>query len=162
MTDKDTFCEQIRLHEKAMYSLAFSVVRNKTDAADVISETIFRAYKNIDTLKDINAFKSWILRIVHNTAVEFVRKNSDIIPFDEIEIVADNSEDNIITTLTLKEAVERLMQPYRTVVVLYYYENLSISQISKITNTTIVTVKQRLSRARKQLRNILKEDFRGE
>ena len=162
MTDKDTFCEQIRLHEKAMYSLAFSVVRNKTDAADVISETIFRAYKNIDTLKDINAFKSWILRIVHNTAVEFVRKNSNIIPFDEIEIVADNSEDNIITTLTLKGAVERLMQPYRTVVVLYYYEDLSISQISKITNTTVVTVKQRLSRARKQLRNILKEDFRGE
>ena len=50
--DKDTFCEQIRLHEKAMYDLAFSLVRNDTDAADIISEAILRAYKNLNSLKE--------------------------------------------------------------------------------------------------------------
>lgn len=162
MTDKDTFCEQIRLQEKAMYALALSLVRNEADAAEVISEAIFRAYKNLDTLKNIQAFKPWILRIVHNTAVELIRKNSKFISLDEAKIVFDSHENQIITSLSLKEAVQRLKQPYRTAVVLYYYEDLSLLQTARITNATIVTVKQRLSRARKQLREILKEDFRDE
>lgn len=162
MTDKDTFCDQIRLQEKAMYYLAFSIVKNEADAAEVISEAIFRAYKNLDTLKNIQAFKPWILRIVHNTAVEFIRKNSKTISFDEVEPISESNENKFTASLSVKEAVKSLKQPYRTVIVLYYYEDLSILQIAKITNATTVTVKQRLSRARKQLREILKEDFRNE
>ena len=79
MIDKENFCEHIRQQENAMYSLAFSVVKNDADAAEIISESIFRAYRKIDTLKNENAFKPWILRIVHNTAVEFVRKNAKIV-----------------------------------------------------------------------------------
>ena len=162
MTDKELFCEQIRQQEKAMYTLAFSVVRNETDAAEIISESIFRAYKSMDTLKNEKAFKPWILLIVHNTAVEFVRKNSKIISLDEVEIPDENNENRLITTISLKEAIESLKQPYRTVIVLFYYEDFSIAQISKITDASIATVKQRLFRARKQLREILKEDFRNE
>ena len=61
----------------------------------------------------------------------------------------------------LREAVNSLKQPYRTVVVLFYYENLSVSKIAQITNTNVVAVKKQLSRARKMLREILKEDFNG-
>ena len=150
MTDKDAFCEHIRLCENAMYSLAFSIVRNGSDAGEIISESIYRAYKNLDTLKNENSFKPWILRIVHNTAVEMIRKNSKIIPMDDIT-----------TSLTVREAVNSLKQPYRTVVVLFYYENLSVSKIAQITNTNVVAVKKQLSRARKMLREILKEDFNG-
>ena len=74
MIDKDTFCEQIRLHEKAMYYLAFSLVQNEADAADVIGEAILRAYKNIDGLKSEKAFKAWLLKIIHNTAVDIYEK----------------------------------------------------------------------------------------
>lgn len=162
LTDKETFCEQIRKHEKAMYGLAFSVVKNEADASEAISEAILKAYKNISSLKNETAFKAWILRIVHNTSVELVRKNARIISLDEIELAENSAEENIVNNLTLKEAVERLEQPFRTAVILYYYENLSISQISDITGATAVAVKQRLSRARKQLRKLLKEDFISE
>lgn len=162
MLDKDTFCEQIRLCENAMYKLAFSIVKNDADATEIISESIFRAYKSWDSLKSAQAFKAWILRIVHNTSVEFIRKNSRIIPFDEAELHEYGEESRLVTSISLKRAVENLAQPYRTVVVLYYYEDLSILQIAKITDTAIVTVKQRLSRARKQLRELLKEDFGDE
>ena len=162
LTDKDIFCEQIRLCEKAMYSLAFSIVRNDSDAGEIISESIYRAYKNLETLKNDNSFKPWILRIVHNTAVEMIRKNSKIIPMGEIpDFPDDNLENDITTRLTVREAVNRLKQPYRTVVVLFYYENLSVFKIAQITNTNIGAVKKQLSRARKMLREILKEDFNG-
>lgn len=57
MLNKDSFCDLIRLHEKSMYALAFSIVRNDADAAEVISEAIYRAYKNLSSLKDIKSFK---------------------------------------------------------------------------------------------------------
>ncbi len=162
LTDKDAFCEHIRLCEKAMYYLAFSIVRNDSDAGEIISESIYRAYKNLDTLKNKNSFKPWILRIVHNTAVETVRKNSKIIPMEEIPDIPDDSTENDITTIiTVHEAVNSLKPPYRTVVVLFYYENISVSQIAQITSTSMVNVKKQLSRARKMLREILKEDFNG-
>ena len=162
MTDKEKFCEHIRLCEKAMYSLAFSIVRNKSDAEEVISESIYRAYKSLDTLKSDNSFKPWILRIVHNTAVEMIRKDSKIIPMDELIDTADDGSENEITTkLALRDAAESLKQPYLTVVVLFYYENLSVSKITQITSTNIVAVKKQLSRARKMLREILKEYFNG-
>ncbi len=160
LTDKETFCEYIRLCEKAMYSLAFSIVRNDSDAGEILSESIYRAYKNLDTLKNENSFKPWILRIVHNTAVEMIRKNSKILPMEETpDIPYDNPENEITARLTVQEAVNSLKQPYRTVVVLFYYENLSVSKIAQITSTNTVTVKKQLSRARKMLREILKEDF---
>lgn len=162
MTDQDTFCRQIRLHEKAMYSLAYSVVKNEADAADVIGEAIYRAYKNIDSLKDINSFKPWILRIVHNTAIELIRKNTKTVSIDEVYTASDTDEREFITAMSLREAVENLGQPYRTVVVLYYYEDIPIARIAKITGATTAAVKKRLSRAREQLRKVLKEDFANE
>lgn len=162
LIDKDEFCEHIRLCEKAMYSLAISIVKNEFDAGEIISESIYRAYKNLDKLNNINSFKPWILRIVHNTAVEMIRKNSKVITMDEIpDTVVDRTENDITTKLTLRSAVKSLKQPYRTVVALYYYENLSIAKIAQITSTNIVAVKTQLSRARKMLREILKGDFNG-
>lgn len=103
-----------------------------------------------------------MLKIVHNTAVEFIRKNSKTVFLEETPSISENDSIDPLTALTLKDAVKKLPQPYRTAVILYYYEDLPISQIAKITNTSAVTVKQRLSRARKQLKIILKEDYENE
>lgn len=163
MIDKDTFCYLIKLYEKAMYHLAFSIVKNDADAAEVISESIFRAYKHLDLLKDVAAFKSWILKIVRNTAVEYIRKNSKLISLSEIETADFVSNDSsVINSLSLKETIKRLNEPYASVIILYYYEDLTISQIAKITSTSTANVKKRLSRAREKLREFFKEDFSNE
>lgn len=160
MINKEDFCEKIRLCERAMYSLAYSILRNDADAAEAISEAICRAYKNINTLKNENAFKAWILRVVHNVAVEMIRDNSRLISIEDApEIAEEGSENKIATKIALREAVNNLKQPYRTVVVLFYYENLSVSKISEITSTSAVTVKKQLSRARRMLKEALREDF---
>ncbi|MCI7369601.1 MAG: sigma-70 family RNA polymerase sigma factor [Firmicutes bacterium] len=159
MIDKDTFCRLVRQNEKAMYSVSFSILSNESDAADAISEALYRAYKNLDTLKNEYAFKPWILRIVRNCAVELVRSNKNLLSIDDVEVEESSGENDIVTALTLRKAVEQLKQPYKEVVVLYYYEDLSIAQISKITGASVVTAKQQLSRARKMLRDMLMETF---
>ena len=145
-----------------MYSVAFSILSNESDAADAISESIYRAYKNLDTLNNIYSFKPWLLRIVRNCAVELVRSNKKLLSIDDVEIEESSSENEIVTALTLRKAVDQLKQPYREVVVLFYFEDLSIAQISKITGTSVVTAKQQLSRARKMLREMLMETFSNE
>ena len=162
-TDKEEFCKQIRLCERAMYSVAFSVLKNESDAAEVLSEAIYRAYKKLETLKNENTFKPWILKIVHNTAVEEIRKNSKLVSMEEIPETADSvTVEKLTAHITLKAAVDSLEQPYRTTVVLFYYENLSVLEIAQITETTPAAVKKRLSRARNMLRELLKEDFNNE
>lgn len=161
LIDKDEFCERVRTYENSMYALAFSILKNESDAGEAVCESIYRAYKNIDDLKNKNSFKPWILRIVHNTAVEMIRKNSKVIlSMDAVEDKGyDGAENTITTQIALKEAINKLKPDYRTAIVLFYYENLSVSKIASVTGANIVSVKKRLSRARKALQEILKEDF---
>ena len=162
-TDKESFCQQIRLCERAMYSAAFSVLKNESDCADVISEAIYRAYKKLDTLKSEASFKPWILSIVHNTAVEEIRKSAKIIKTEEIaDFPCNGPEQGLTESISLKCAVDSLKQPYRTAVVLFYYESLSVAQIAQITGTGTAAVKKRLSRARSMLKELLKEDWGNE
>ena len=108
--DKDEFCEQIRLYEKSMYYVAMSVVRNEADAGDVISEAIYRAYKSLPALKHKRFFKAWILRIVHNTAVEWIRKNARLVQMEAIEenIEEQSVHDDLTMKVTLKEQLALL------------------------------------------------------
>lgn len=162
LTEKDEFCEQIRLCENAMYALAFSVVKNDADAAEIMSESVFRAYTARTGLKSRKAFKAWILKIVHNTAVEYIRKESKTVELSEGCAVSDTEESSIASSLSLREAVKALPQPYRTAIVLFYYESLSASQIARITDSTPAAVRKQLSRGRSLLRESLKEDFANE
>lgn len=164
MIDKEQFCDLIKQNERAMYSLAYSLVRNDSDAQEVISESIYRAFYHLSSLKSEKAFKAWVLSIVHNTAVELIRKNSRLTNLDEIDDRPDitQSESETATRLALRDAVCSLREPYSTVITLFYYEELSVSQIADITGANPVSVRQQLTRGRKMLRQLLKEDFINE
>ncbi len=157
----DEFCEKIRLYQDAMYALAFSILRNDQDAADAISESVMKAYSNLSQLKNPRSFRPWLLKIVHNTCLEILRSSTATVSIDEqYHLEDDASHPDISTKLVLRDAIERLNQPYRTVVYLFYYENLSIVEISKITGGSVIAVKKQLSRARSMLKKSLnKEDF---
>ena len=80
-----------------------------------------------------------------------------------METIEENIEeqsvhDDLTMKVTLKEAVSALKQPYQTVVILFYYENLSVMEIAHITDASVMAVKKQLSRARKMLYKVLKED----
>ena len=159
----EVFSALIRENENSMYAVAYSVLKNDNDAADAIGESILRAYSSLDSLKNEKAFKPWLLKIIHNTCLETLRKRKITLDIDEQYDLADEkaSEDHS-TRLALRDAVESLRQPYRTVVVLYYYENMSIKEISLISGDSTQAVKKQLSRAREMLKNLIrKEDFFG-
>lgn len=160
MNSGEEFCKNVRLCENAMYSVAFSILKNNDDAADAISETVLRAFSNINSLNNDKNFKKWILTILHNTCIEMLRKSHNTLDIDEQYDISDTTSDDAAARLSLRSAVDCLNEPYRTVTILYYYEDFSVKDIAKITNCSVYAAKKQLSRARAMLKKILnKEDF---
>lgn len=161
MTDKEYFCTQVHQYEKQMYTLAYGILKNPENAADAVQDAIVKAYTGFQSLHNRNQFRPWILRIVHNTAISQLRQQRDTEDIDSQWDLADSRHAvDHETRLTVWEAVQKLRLPYRLVIILYYYENCSVEQITKITATPAAAVRQQLSRGRKMLANLLnKEDF---
>ena len=161
MTDKAYFSQQIRAHEGNIYGLAYSILKNEHDAADAMQDAILKAYGSLHTLKDKSKFKSWMLAIVHNTAIEHLRRLRPTVDIDEqYDLAAPLPEVDHETRQTIWEAVQQLKLPYREIVVLFYYENYSTGQIAAMLDAPPSTIRQQLFRARKMLAQLLnKEDF---
>lgn len=157
-TQKELFCENIRKCEKSMYSLAYGILKNENDVADVIQESILKAYCNYNGLKNPQKFKQWILRIVHNTAIDYINKRYELIDNDIPEQAVLSSNIDKESKLVIWDAIQKIKLPYRTTLILFYYEDYSILQIADIMSLSVVNVKQQLSRGRKMLAKLLNEE----
>ncbi len=149
---KEEFSQHIRAYTLNMYRLAFSILRNDSDAEDAVSEAVIHAYEKRGSLHKMENFRGWILRITANEAKRIYRKNkwSSPVEWDENMSPAFYDEHH-----ELWDAVMKLEPGYRDVIVLYYYEQCSLKEISDILGCREGTVKSRLYRAREQLRQML-------
>ena len=154
---KKWFCDNIKDLENGMYRLSYSILRNETDAQDAVQEAIYRSYKNLEFLKDKRKFKSWIYKIITNTSFEMLKNKKDYLDIEQENVQEDKID--IDTNLTLWNAVQGLEQPYRTTITLFYYEDMSIKEISKITGTKIDAIKKQLSRGREKIKEVMSTSF---
>ena len=150
---KKWFCDNIKYLENGMYRLSYSILRNETDAQDAVQEAIYKSYKNLESLKDKRKFKSWIYKIITNTSFEMLKNKKDYLDIEQENVQEDKID--IDTNLTLWNAVQGLEQPYRTTITLFYYEDMSIKEISKITGTKIDAIKKQLSRGREKIKEVM-------
>lgn len=150
---KNWFCDNIKNLENGMYRLSYSILKNEEDAQDAVQEAIYNAYKNLETLKDKRKFKSWIYKIVTNTSFEILRNKKNYIDIEQENIAAEKID--IDTNLTLWKAVQGLEQPYRTTITLFYYEDMSIKEISEITGSKVDAIKKQLSRGRDKIKEVI-------
>ncbi len=155
------FCNKIEELKNSMYAVAMGLLQNESDAEDAIQNTIMSAYRFFDTLSVFEKFKPWILKILTVECYKILKKRKSVCCYnDEIDNIETefNENDIIETKITVWEAVCSLNEKYRVVVILFYYEELSIKDISKILNENQTTIKKRLQRAREKLKEILKEE----
>ncbi len=153
MTD-EIFSQNIRAYTLQMYRLAFSILRNQQDAEDAVGEAVLRAYENLGSLRQENRFRAWILQITANEAKKLYGKNKRVsaVEWEENMSPAFYDEHH-----ELWDAVMRLDDDFRDVIVLFYYEQFSVKDIGKILKCREGTVKSRLFRAKEQLREMLWE-----
>ena len=151
--------ELIHMYEIKMYKTAKTILNCEDYINEEIQQTIILVYKKINQLKNDKSFGTWIMKILVNQCKKIWNQNNKR---DEKHI---ELEDNIKFTTPEKEdysfvnkAMEKLSDEYKEVTILYYYDEFSIKEISKILNIPKGTVKSRLARARQTLRKLLKEE----
>ena len=146
-------------HQENIYRLAYSYVRNPEDALDIVQESIHRALVSAETLKDLNAVKSWFFRIVVNMSLDFLRKHKRIQVVDDVMLDAYSSGTiDIYTDLDLERALEELSWKYRSVIILRFFEDMKIEEVAEVLQENVNTVKTRLYQGLRILRVQLEDD----
>jgi RNA polymerase sigma-70 factor (ECF subfamily) len=157
--------ESLLPHLDAAYNLARWLIRNPTDAEDVVQEAFLRALRFFDGFRGGDS-RAWLLKIVRNTCYSWIKKNrptelSD--QFDETvhsnEAAGEDAEANLVSRVEserVKKAIETLPAAFREVLILREIEGLSYRDISDVTSIPMGTVMSSLSRARQRLREELR------
>lgn len=133
------------------YRLALSYTRNEADACDIVQEAAYKAILKCESLKNIEYADTWIYRIVINEAYTFLKKRRTEENLDEIEEKNISAED-AYENLDLKQALERLDEKDRTIVVLRFFEDRRLDEIAEILDMNLNTVKSRLYRVMDRLK----------
>ena len=152
--ENELFSNLVLEYRARLFRIAMGILQSNADAEDAVSEAIYKAFINFSRLKNINSFKPWIIKILVNEAYAITNKRKKFVSLDESFIVQDDMS-TLIDTLALWNAINLLKEDFRIVVILFYYEEMSIKEISKILNIPIGTVNSRLDRSRQKLKQYL-------
>lgn len=152
MTEKEKLIRDILLENyESYYRLAFSYVHQEADAMDIVQEGAYRAMLKADTLREASYAGTWVYRIMINEAKEYLRKNRK--EYAEPEEIA--AGDKGYNDLELKEVVDKLPEQEKTLIILRFYEDMQLSEIAEILQENLSTIKSRLYRTLKKLREEL-------
>lgn len=157
MKEREIFFEKtFDKYSNMVYRLAFSRTNSRYDADDILQTVFLKLVKSKVEFRDDEHIKAWLIRVTLNTS-----KNLLLSAFRRLTLPL---EDTLAFEMKEKSevyyAVMKLSAKYRTVIHLFYFEDLSISEIAQLLDTKEATVKTRLSRARQKLQSELKgENF---
>ncbi len=167
--NRAAFEELVRPYLDRVYNALFRMVGNPDDAADLLQETLLRAFRNLAGFHGESAFYTWLFRIAMNLALSRKRSRRRTMTMDPIESMdqlADGKdqppESNLVRD-EQKNLVQRALEvvdaDHRAILVLKDIEGLKYEQISEILNIPLGTVRSRLHRARLELEKILRPWF---
>jgi len=161
--DRSTLEQLYHQHFPKTYLTAYMVTGNAQLAEDAAQEAFLKAFINLHTLKEITKFGSWISVIATNCAIDILRKNKRILLTDSEEKYMDsNCENSPEVSWEQKETYQEvrkalfLLEPEdREILVLKYFNELSIQEIAELVSLPPGTIKSRLFRAREKVRKLL-------
>ena len=170
--DTLAFRHLVERYEGRIYTLACSIIGDQELARDASQEAFIRAYRALDKFQAKSSFYTWLYRIATNVSLNIAQKEGrrrDDISIDALQEKQEISIDRFFRTDQPENDIERLdlrnniqtvlntLSPdHRAVVVLKDLEDMSQEEIAKTLNCSVGTVKSRLSRARAQLRDLLR------
>lgn len=144
--DDELFVQLIMSKKEKLIRIAYKYTLNDAIIEDVLSETIYQAYKNRKQCKQPEYFDTWLIRILINNCLKEIKQQSK-----NYELMID-IEDTKIQDIPLKTLVYSLSEPERTILVLYFFEKATFKEISEVLNMPESTIKTKYYNILKKLR----------
>ena len=152
------------------FAIALQMVKNEQDAMDIMQDAYISAFRNLKQIEDPKRLKSWFNCIVVNKCKDWLKKKKpqlfsdiptgdddrefeDTIADENLTFSPEESVDYAETKRLMKEILDGLPEDQKLCVLMYYYEELSVSDIADALGCSTGTVKSRLNYARKKIRN---------
>lgn len=170
--NKEAYTELFQRYQRKIFIYIFHLLRNKEETEDIIQNVFTKTYKNMEHFDKNRKFSSWIYRIAHNEAINFLkRKNKkyfiswedisttkDKIDMRSMEMSAEEKWMHAEITKEIDDAIAKLPKKYREILKLRYFSEYSYDEIGEILNKPINTVGTIIGRAKKKLFEIVKND----
>lgn len=165
--DTKAYTQLVNRYKDLVYTLAIRMLKHREEAEEVAQDTFIKVFKSLDKFKGDSKFSTWIYKVTYNTCLDRIKKNKkhyndvaiDEFIFNKLDSI-DNALDTMITEekrVLIKNCINKLPEDSSALLTLFYFEELSLEEISKIINIEANTVKVKLFRARKKLAFILEQ-----
>ncbi len=160
MEKEDIFLKEAYIHYDYFINIARRMTQNDFDAEDLTQDTFIRAFRFIDQFETGTNCKAWLFRIMKNLFINFsVKKQAH--PHYGLESIINEPAVQVtdpgLRNFEFAKFLEKIKEEYRMVIVMYHFDEFTLSEISKTLNCPLGTVKSRLHRARKKFREVLTE-----
>jgi RNA polymerase sigma-70 factor (ECF subfamily) len=163
--DGQAFAELYELYKTGALRSAYLICGNMCDSENVLQESFLKCYQQLEGLREPAAFRSWFYRILTRTAWEYCRKRDKECPvedvFDAYQAVSETGHSSLEWLVQAEESrlllacINDLPLKQKMVVILYYYDEMSVQEIAEATGALPGTVKSRLFVARHNLQKAL-------
>jgi len=157
----------VNQHKDAVYRQMIRVCRNRQDAEDVLIEALFKAYRNLDQLRDAAAFRAWLAAIAGRVCWQ-LRKREALLPILQLSVLEQEGRelsaheppvDSQVEVSQMKEllaaAIAALPEPYRGVYEMRDLQNVAGAEVARKLHISTAAMKSRLHRARALVRQQL-------
>ena len=153
--DKREFAEQVEAVKQQLYKTAYLYLHNEASALEAVDESIYKALKSLKTLRQPEYFTTWLTRILINECKKELKRLSRVSPAEYLPF--EEGEDAAYDALPLKEAIGRLPEELRAVVILRYFSGYTLAETAETLGIPQGTVVTRQRRALALLKLYLEE-----
>lgn len=160
MNTEQELVRLIEANKEKYYRVAYTYVKNKEDALDIVHDAIVKALQKMDLLRKREYLATWFYRILINESISYIRKNRKVVYLDELDDaqLPATEEMDREQYITLYSAIDDLSPELKTILILRFFEDMKLDEIAEITSLRLSTVKARLYKALK----LLKIDMEGD
>ena len=156
---KESLLTSYLITEQArFYRLAYSYLKNREEALDAVQTAVCRAWEQQDRLREPEAVRTWFYRILLNESMNHHRRAKRLVPLEDTLLETPAPARDPGERLDLYDAIERLDWKEQTVVRLRFFEDMKLEEIARVTNTNLNTVKSRLYKSLRRLRELTEEE----
>ena len=157
--NEELFKKLVTQYGNSILRMCYMYLKDYQLAEDVTQETFLQVWNKYETFENKSSEKTWITRIAINRCKNCMRASwFKRISIEELpEIFENDSSEMILNKGTISLKIMKFPQKYREVILLYYYQELSVKEISAVLNQKETTILQRLKRARECLKPRLQE-----
>ncbi len=170
--DTKAFAVLVDRYKDLVFTLTLRMLKHREEAEEVAQDTFIKVFKSLGKFKGESKFSTWIYKVAYNTCLDRIKKNKrqlNEVSIDEFTEYQIKTMDNALDSLeeqeqekAIQECLQQLPSEDSFLLTLYYFEALSLEEISKIVNIEPNTIKVKLFRSRKKLASILKQRLEPE